>query len=118
MAYKPSNKQTINIAQMLKSMLKELELMATKTLLEIADDNEKNHLYVKIGPSKNEKEMIDLQLFNGATKTIAIKSYIMIDLLKECKDLFLVNAMVDSNMRKLYKRSKETVFKKNTEVWI
>jgi hypothetical protein len=117
-SFEPSKKQAIGIAQALKAMFKELEGMATKTLLEVVPDDEKDHVYVSIGQSKKNQLLADVRLYNGATKAIVVKSYTIIDLLRECSDLFLVNAMVDSDMRKLYKASKEKVFKKDTEVFI
>ena len=118
MAYQPSNKQALEIAHAIKNMLKELERVATKTLLEVVPEDEKDNVYVRINQSKKSKDLVDFSLYNSATKAIAIKSYTMVNLLRECSDIFLVNSMVDSDMRKLYKLSKETVYKKDTEVYV
>lgn len=116
--YQPSKKQAMKIANAIKSMLKELEKMGTKTLTEIVPEDEKDHMYVSIGQSNKSKELVDIRVYNSATKSIAIKSYTMVNLLRECSDIFLVNTMIDSDMRNLYKLSKNKVFKKDTEVYI
>lgn len=118
MAYQPSNKQALNIANAIRSMLKELEKMGTKTLVEIVPDDEKDHIFVSIGPNNGTRDLVDVKVYNSATKAIAIKSYTMVNLLRECSDIFLVNTMIDTDMRNLYKLSKSKVFKKDTEVYI
>lgn len=113
-----SNKQALNIAYSIQCMLKELERMAAKSLAEMADEEEKDNIYVKISPSSVERMIIEFQVLNTLTKTTVIKRHDLIELLRSLNDIFLVNSIVENDMKKLYKKSKEIVFNHNTKVYI
>ena len=110
--------QALAIAGAIKKMMVELEGLAKKSLLENVEEDEKDNLYVKVGQSSTNKMLIDFQIYNSATKAKVIKSYTIIDLLRECSDIFLVNSLIDRDMKNLYKKSKEKVFKRDTVLFI
>lgn len=113
-----SRKQALAIAKNIKSMFNELKKMSIKILLDVVPDEEKNKVFVGIDQSKKDKMLVDIRIYNSLTKTIAIKSYTIIDLLRNCSDVSLVNMIVEKDMKDLYKKSKEHVYEKDTEVYL
>lgn len=113
-----SNEQAMAIAKNIKSMLNELQKVSINIILKIVPEDEKNHLFVRVNQSKKDKMLVDMQVYNSLTKTIATKSYTIIDLLRNCSDVSLMKMIVESDMKKLYDKSKQQIYKENTEVFL
>lgn len=113
-----SNKQALAIAKSIKSMLEELEKISIKIMLDIIPEDEKDYMYVRINQSKKDKMLIDIQAYNSYTKTIVTKSYTIIDLLRNCSNALFMNTIVENDMKKLYEKSKQSIYKEDTEVFL
>lgn len=113
-----SNKQALAIAKSIKAMLEELQRVSIKLILSIVPDDEKDHIFVKVNQSKKDKMLIDMQVYNSLTKTIVTKSYTIIDLLRNCSDVTIMNMIIESDMKKLYDKSKQRIYKQDTEVFL
>lgn len=113
---KTEKQQASTIASQLKAMFDQIQSMAMDKLIEIAPYDEQRSLFVKV---KIEKALfVDIAIYNGLTKAIIIKQYPMMELLNECRNIFNVTTMVDSDTKLLYNKSKEKVFKQNTTLYI
>jgi hypothetical protein len=111
-----SNRQATNIAAKIKTMLAEIEGMLVARITENVPRDEQEHLATKV--KIEETFTVSVGLFNAATNTAVIKKYSLQDLLNECSDFFRVTQMVDSDSKLLYNKSKETVYKQYTTVYI
>ena len=111
-----SNRQATNIAAKIKTMLAEIEGMLVARLTENVPREEQDHLATKV--KIEETFTVSVGLFNAATNTAVIKKYSLQDLLNECADFFRVTQMVDTDSKLLYNKSKETVYKQYTTIYI
>ena len=105
-----------NLGYQIKVMLAELEGMLVARITENVPREEQEHLATKV--KIEETFTVSVGLFNAATNTAVIKKYSLQDLLFECSDIFKVTQMVDSDSKLLYNKSKETVYKQCTTIYI
>lgn len=91
-----------------------LREMYSKHILDTVPEEDKNTLFLKVRIDSNQ--LFNIELFNGSTNCIVIKRYHVVDLLKECSDIFRVNNMVQNDCKVMYSKSKEHKYKSNTIV--
>lgn len=113
-----SSEQALAIAKSIKAMLEELQKVSVNLMLNIVPDDEKDHIFVRVNQSKKDKMLVDMQVYNSLTKTIATKSYTIIDLLRNCSNVSIMNTIVESDMKNLYNKSKQCIYKEDTEVFL
>ena len=106
-----------NIQYKLKMMIQGLKEMYSKHLIDIADPEDKNLLFIKIELTKGLTEA-KISLFNALTNAIIVKTYPMAKLLKECSNIFTVNEMVKRDCKIMYQKSKATIYDSNITISI
>lgn len=107
--------QTECVANLIKSLLKEIENLAHIKINSIVDKEELKNLYMKIEVKKDM--YFELSLLNLSTNSLVIKPYGIIEFMTLCK-LNMVNTTINMDVEKLYKKSLLKAYDEITKIFL
>lgn len=107
--------KTEKVANLVKTLFKEIENIAHFKINSIVDKDELDKLYIKV---ETKKDMyFELSLFNSATNSLVTKPYEIISFMTLCK-LNMVYTTITMDIEKLYKESMLKAYDEITEIFL
>ena len=109
-----SNEQATLMCELMINLTEALEKMAHIKVSEICTEDEIDKLYLK--SCVNSDMTYELAIYNTESKAKVIKTFDFINLLGLLQDASIAQTFITMEVTELYNKSKEKVFKDDTEI--